>query len=166
MSLWEQILTCYFFWSCLCGRKQEEGKKGNVIHLSLLPNSVGLVRCCAVRATLQAIVYKMDNSSALLYSGVFGVTGPIFAGSRQIVSPKVNPLVSPKARLLCRIQTVTKCYSWYLGCWEQCLEQSTDGEQTTHRSSSHIFATAEHQTWWLSLGYGDICYLNAFAVCR
>lgn len=86
-------------------------RKGSVIHLNLLANSVGLVRCCAVRATLQTIIYKMDNRSTLLYCGVFGVTGLSFAGSQQIVYSKADPLVSSKARLLCRIQTVTKCYS-------------------------------------------------------
>jgi len=65
-----------------------------VIHLSLVTNSVGLVRCCAVRAILLTIVYQMDNSSALLYSEVFGVTGLSFAGSWQVVYSKVNPLVS------------------------------------------------------------------------
>lgn len=82
-----------------------------MIHLSLLANSVELVRCCAGRAALQTMVYKMDNSSAFLYSGVFKVTGLSFAGRWQIIYSKVNPLVSPKAKLLCRIQTVTECYS-------------------------------------------------------
>lgn len=140
-------------------------KKGNVTHLSLLTNSVGLVRCCAVRATLQTIVYKMHEYSTLLYSGVFGVTCLSFARSQKIIYSKVNLLVSPKVRLLCRIQTGTKCYGKCLECWEQCLEQSADGEKTTCRSSSHIFATVEHQTWQLSLWYGDICYLNASAIC-
>lgn len=88
--------------------------KGNVIHLSLLANSVGLVRCCAGRAALQTMVYKKDNSSAFLYSGVFKVTGLSFAGRWQIIYSKVNPLVSPKAKLLCRIQAVTECYSWWV----------------------------------------------------
>lgn len=56
-----------------------------MIHLSLQANSVGLGRCCAGRTYPTSFVYKVDNSSILLSSWVFGIAGLSFARSWQFV---------------------------------------------------------------------------------
>lgn len=87
---------------------------------------------------LQSAVYKMDNSSMLLLSGVSGIAGLSFAGSWLFAG-------EPKG----------KAFLWNTGCdlmlW-LVLEQSVD-------QSTVMFL---HPTWCLSLGYGDICYCKCF----